>query len=183
MHGKVLVKEVMRAKVITVEPNATVREAAQLMRKKKVGSVIVVEDKPVGILTESDIIEKIVAEDKKASDVLVKEIMTSPIIVIDPYIDLEEAMKTMSTCNIRRLPVIENGRLIGIITQKDVLRFSPTLLEISREWSKIESNVPYRKSQIFSGKCEDCGALSTNLREVDGRLLCEDCAEAAKYGE
>jgi len=139
MHGKVLVKEVMRAKVITVEPNATVREAAQLMRKKKVGSVIVVEDKPVGILTESDIIEKIVAEDKKASDVLVKEIMTSPIIVIDPYIDLEEAMKTMSTCNIRRLPVIENGRLIGIITQKDVLRFSPTLLEISREWSKIES--------------------------------------------
>jgi len=183
MHGKVLVKEVMRAKVITVEPNATVREAAQLMRKKKVGSVIVVEDKPVGILTESDIIEKIVAEDKKASDVLVKEIMTSPIIVIDPYIDLEEAMKTMSTCNIRRLPVIENGRLIGIITQKDVLRFSPTLLEISREWSKIESDVPYRKSQIFSGKCEDCGALSTNLREVDGRLLCEDCAEAAKYGE
>jgi len=183
MHGKVLVKEVMRAKVITVEPNTTVREAAQLMRKKKVGSVIVVEDKPVGILTESDIIEKIVAEDKKASDFLVKEIMTSPIIVIDPYIDLEEAMKTMSTCNIRRLPVIENGRLIGIITQKDVLRFSPTLLEISREWSKIESNVPYRKSQIFSGKCEDCGALSTNLREVDGRLLCEDCAEAAKYGE
>jgi len=183
MHGKVLVKEVMRAKVITVEPNTTVREAAQLMRKKKVGSVIVVEDKPVGILTESDIIEKIVAEDKKASDVLVKEIMTSPIIVIDPYIDLEEAMKTMSTCNIRRLPVIENGRLIGIITQKDVLRFSPTLLEISREWSKIESNVPYRKSQIFSGKCEDCGALSTNLREVDGRLLCEDCAEAAKYRE
>lgn len=183
MHGKVLVKEVMRAKVITVEPNATVREASQLMRKKKVGSVIVVEDKPVGILTESDIIEKIVAEDKKASDVLVKEIMTSPIIVIDPYIDLEEAMKTMSACNIRRLPVIENGRLIGIITQKDVLRFSPTLLEISREWSKIESNVPYRKSQIFSGKCEDCGALSTNLREVDGRLLCEDCAEAAKYGE
>jgi len=183
MHGKVLVKEVMRAKVITVEPNTTVREAAQLMRKKKVGSVIVVEDKPVGILTESDIIEKIVAEDKKASDVLVKEIMTSPIIVIDPYIDLEEAMKTMSTCNIRRLPVIENGRLIGIITQKDVLRFSPTLLEISREWSKIESDVPYRKSQIFSGKCEDCGALSTNLREVDGRLLCEDCAEAAKYGE
>ncbi|KAA0005500.1 MAG: CBS domain-containing protein [Thermoplasmata archaeon] len=183
MHGKVLVKEVMRAKVITVEPNTNVREAAQLMRKKKVGSVIVVEDKPVGILTESDIIEKIVAEDKKASDVLVKEIMTSPIIVIDPYIDLEEAMKTMSACNIRRLPVIENGRLIGIITQKDVLRFSPTLLEISREWSKIESNVPYRKSQIFSGKCEDCGALSTNLREVDGRLLCEDCAEAAKYGE
>ncbi|HDM25433.1 MAG TPA: CBS domain-containing protein, partial [Thermoplasmatales archaeon] len=177
------VKEVMRAKVITVEPNTTVREAAQLMRKKKVGSVIVVEDKPVGILTESDIIEKIVAEDKKASDVLVKEIMTSPIIVIDPYIDLEEAMKTMSTCNIRRLPVIENGRLIGIITQKDVLRFSPTLLEISREWSKIESDVPYRESQIFSGKCEDCGALSTNLREVDGRLLCEDCAEAAKYGE
>jgi len=181
MHGKILVKEVMKAKVITVKPDTTIKEAAQLMRKKKIGSVIVVKDKPIGILTESDIIEKIVAEDKKASDVLVKEIMTSPIIVIDPYIDLEEAMKTMSTCNIRRLPVVEDGKLIGIITQKDVIRFSPALMEISREWSKIEGDLSYRKKQIFSGKCEDCGSLSTNLREVDGRLLCEDCAEAAKY--
>ena len=107
MHGRVLVKEVMKAKVITVKPDTSVKEAAQLMRKNRVGSVIVVDDKPIGILTESDIIEKIVAEDKKASDILVKEIMTSPIIVIEPYIDLEEAMRTMSTCNVRRLPVIE----------------------------------------------------------------------------
>ena len=182
MHGKVLVKEVMKAKVITVKPDTSVKEAAQLMRKNRVGSVIVVDDKPIGILTESDIIEKIVAEDKKASDILVKEIMTSPIIVIEPYIDLEEAMRTMSTCNVRRLPVIENGKLIGIITQKDVIKSSPTLMEISREWSKIEGDLSYKKSQTYSGKCEDCGALSTNLREVDGRLLCEDCAEeATKY--
>jgi predicted transcriptional regulator len=171
----------MKARPVVVKPNTTVKDAAQLMRKKRIGSVIIMEKKPIGILTESDIIEKVVAEDKRASDVLVKDIMTTPIIVIEPYIDLEEAMKTMSSCNIRRLPVVEEGKLIGIITQKDIIRYSPTLMEISREWSKIEGILSYRKSQTYSGKCEDCGSLSANLREVDGRLLCEDCADETKY--
>ena len=139
-------------------------------------------DKPLGIITESDIIKKVVAENLKASDVYVEEIMSSPIIVIDPYSALEEAMKIMGKCNIRRLPVVEKGKLIGIITHKDISRISPVLHEISREWyniSKIDES--YIKRQIFSGKCEDCSSLSTNLVNVDGRLLCEDCVDALKY--
>ena len=108
--------------------------------------------------------------------------MSTPVIVVDPYITLEEAMKTMGKCNIRRLPVIENGELIGIITQKDISRISPVLHEISREWYDITvADETHYKSQIFSGKCEDCGTLSTNLRSVDGRLLCEDCIDSLKY--
>ena len=176
--GHVLVKEAMKVNPVTVKPTTTVQEAAQIMRKKGIGNCIVVDKTPIGIITESDILKKVVAEGKLASEVLVREIMKTPLIIIDPYVDIEEAMKTMSKCNIRRLPVIENGRLTGIITQRDILRLSPMLLEISREWGDIVGrDEAYLEKQIFSGKCEDCGTLSTNLKNVDGRLLCDDCSD------
>lgn len=181
-RGNVLVKEAMKTNLVTVKPDTTVREAAEIMKKKGIGNCIVVDKKPVGIITESDIIKKVVSEDRKASEVLVREIMQTPLIVIDPYVDIEEAIKTMSKCNIRRLPVIENEEMVGIITQRDILRLSPMLLEISREWGDIVGrDEAYLKKQVFSGKCEDCGTLSTNLKNIDGRLLCEDCVDALKY--
>jgi len=183
MTKEVIVKEAMKTNLVMVEPTTTVLEAAKLMKKNRIGNVLVVEKKqPVGILTESDILKKVVAEGKNASDVLVEEVMSTPVVVADPYISLEEAMKTMGKCNIRRLPVIENGELIGVITQKDISRISPVLHDISREWYDITvRDESYLKRQIFSGKCEDCNALSTTLRRVDGRLLCEDCIDALKY--
>ena len=183
MSREVIVKEAMKTNLAKVEPGTTVLEASKLMKKRKIGNVIVVEKKqPIGILTESDILKKVVAEGKNAKDVIVKEVMSTPIIVIDPYVSLEEAMKTMGKCNVRRLPVIENDELIGIITQKDISRMSPVLHEISREWYDISiRDESHLKKQIFSGKCEDCGTLSANLKNVDGRLLCEDCIDALKY--
>ena len=69
-----------------------------------------------------------------------------------------------------------------MITQKDISRISPTLHEISREWYDISMRDDvHLKKQIFSGKCEDCASLSTNLKSVDGRLLCEDCIDELKY--
>jgi CBS domain-containing protein len=180
--GSVLVKEAMKANPVTVKPKTTVKEAAELMRKRSIGNCIVIDNKPIGIITESDILKKVVAEDKKASEILVEEIMVTPIIVIDPYVDIEEAMKTMSKCNIRRLPVVEDGNLIGIITIKDILRLSPMLLEIAREWYEIVGrDESHLAKQVFSGKCEDCSTLSTSLKNIDGRLLCEDCIDALKY--
>ena len=180
--GNVLVKEAMKANPVTVKPKTSVKEVAKIMKKKGIGNCIVANTKPIGIITESDIIKKVVATDLKPSDILVEDIMGTPLIVIDPYVEIEEAMKTMSKCNIRRLPVIEKGKLIGIITQRDILRLSPMLMEISREWSGIVGrDEAHMKKQIFSGKCEDCSTLSTNLRNIDGRLLCEDCIDALRY--
>ena len=183
MAKEVIVKEAMKTNIAWVEPQITVLEAAKLMKKRKIGNVLIVEKKqPIGILTESDILKKVVAEGKNAKDVLVKDVMSTPIIVIDPYVTLEEAMKTMGKCNVRRLPVIENNELIGIITQKDISRISPVLHEISREWYDIAAiDESYFEKQIFSGKCEDCGILTSNLKNIDGRLLCEDCIDALKY--
>ena len=180
--GDVLVKETMKMNPITIKTEASVREAAVLMKKKSIGSLIVEDETPVGIITESDILKKVVAKDLLASEVLVKDIMSTPIIVADPYISVEEALKTMSKCNIRRLPVVEKNKLIGIITQKDISLISPILHEISREWydiSKVDKE--YMEGRVYSGKCEDCGTLSTNLRNIDGRLVCEDCKDALEY--
>ena len=183
MGREIIVKEAMKTNLAMVKPITTILEAAKIMKKRKIGNVIIVEkERPVGILTESDILKKVVAEGKNANDVVVKDVMTTPIVVIDPYVTLEEAMITMGKCNVRRLPVTENDKLIGIITQKDISRMSPILHEISREWYDITvRDETHYKKQIFSGKCEDCGVLSANLKNIDGRLLCDDCIDALKY--
>ena len=183
MSREIIVKEAMKTNLVMVEPSTTVLEAAKIMKKRKIGNVIIVENKqPIGILTESDILKKVVAEGKNVNEVIVKDVMTTPIVVIDPYVTLEVAMETMGKCNVRRLPVTENDKLIGIITQKDISRMSPILHEISREWYDITvRDETHFKKQIFSGKCEDCGVLSTNLKNCNGRLLCDNCIDALKY--
>jgi len=183
MAKETIVKEAMKTNLVLIKAAANVLEAAKLMKKRKIGNVIVVENnQPIGILTESDILKKVVAEGKNVKDVIIKDIMSTPVIVIDPYVTLDKAMKTMTKCNIRRLPVVENDELIGVITEKDIFRLSPILHEISREWYDITvRDESFFKKQVFSGKCEDCGILSANLKNIDGRLLCEDCIDALKY--
>ncbi len=183
MSKEVIVKEAMKTNLAIVDPKTSVLDAAKIMKKRKIGNVIVVKNnQPVGILTESDILKKVVADGKKPEKVSVKDVMSTPVIVSDPYITLEKAMNIMGKCNVRRLPVIEKDKLIGIITQTDISLISPILHEISREWYDIKTrDESYFRKQIFSGKCEDCGVLSANLKNVDGRLLCEDCIDALKY--
>ncbi len=173
----------MKTNLAIVTPDTSVLDAAKIMKKRKIGNVIVVKNnRPVGILTESDILKKIVAEAKKPDETTVAEVMSTPVMIADPYISLEEAMNIMGKCNVRRLPVTENDKLIGIITQRDISKISPILHEISREWYDIKTrDETYYKKQIFSGKCEDCGTLSANLKNIDGRLLCEDCIDALEY--
>lgn len=183
MIKDVLIKEIMKPNLVIVQPFTTVLEAARIMKANKIGGIIIAEgNHPIGILTESDILKKVVCEGKNAQDVLVEEVMSSPIIVTEPYISIKEALKIMGKCNIRRLIVIENNKLVGIITQRDISRLSPALTEIAYEWSNIDlENKEYLKSQTFSGKCEDCNSLSMSLKSVDGRLLCEDCIDGLKY--
>jgi CBS domain-containing protein len=183
MPKETLVKEAMKTNLVLIDPNANVLDACLIMKKRKIGNVLVVENnQPIGILTESDILRKVVAAGKNARNVIIRNVMSTPVIVIDPYVSLDEAMKTMSKCNIRRLPVVEKQKLIGVITEKDIFRISPILHEISSEWYDITvRDETFLKQQIFSGKCEDCGILSTNLKNVEGRLLCEDCIDALKY--
>jgi CBS domain-containing protein len=116
-----LVKDLMKTSVVMSDPKRSVSEAAKLMQQKDVSCVVVaVDEQIVGILTERDIVRKIVAEGFKPDVVLVENIMSSPVITISSEATIEEASKLMATFGIRRLPVVDDGRLRGIITATDI---------------------------------------------------------------
>ena len=112
----------MTKEVVTIDPNKTVFEAAELMSSKGVGCVIVViKAFPVGIITERDIVRRIVAK-RSSPDVKVTEVMTKTVITTEPDTSLKEAARLMSTNKIRRLPVLENSKLVGIVVASDFVR-------------------------------------------------------------
>ena len=117
------VRSVMTKLVITTKTESSVREAAELMRKKNVGSIVVTyEGKPVGIVTERDMVERVVARGLDASKVQMKEIMSKSLITSTGEMPIIEAIRMMQKKKIRRLLIMENKKLIGIITQRDLLR-------------------------------------------------------------
>ncbi len=116
------VKEFMTKDVITIDANKTVFEAAELMAQKGVGDLVIMDGKmPIGIVTERDLVRRVTAK-RKRLNTKVSEIMTTPLRVIDPDASLKEAARKMVTKGIRRLPVIKDNKLIGIITATDLAK-------------------------------------------------------------
>ena len=117
-----IVSDIMSSPVITLNGEVNVRDAALLMTDKRIGSIVVTErGKPIGIVTESDIIERIVCPCKDPCEVKMKEIMTSPVITIFKDTTILDAMREMRGRNISRLVVID-GDIEGIISESDVIR-------------------------------------------------------------
>jgi CBS domain-containing protein len=119
----VLVKNVMSKPVVTVEPKSTVVDAAGQMKNAKIGCLIVIDsqDKPLGIVTESDFIYKVLAE-KRPFDTSVSGIMSKDIKTIKEDESIDQAARVMAAHRIRRLPVVKNKKLVGIVTLKDVVK-------------------------------------------------------------
>ena len=126
-----LVKEVMNKNVKTVRPEDTVKYAAQVMNKDRIGSLVVVSGSGEisGILTERDILIDVVATGKGAESVKVSEIMTANVTTIGPNATLEEAADVMTENRIKKLPVVDNGSLIGIVTATDLIAYEKDLIE------------------------------------------------------
>lgn len=115
-----LVKEVMKKNVITIDAEKTIEEACKIMGEKHIGSLIVtINDKPYGIFTERDLISKVISKNIDIKKAKVKEYMSFPLIFVKPDIHIREAAKIMVEMHIRRLPVIENNKLVGIFTSSD----------------------------------------------------------------
>jgi len=117
------VRHIMTRNIISVKNSASVVEAAAVMVKNDIGYVVVTKDgKPVGILTERDILKKCCPRKLCGEDLKVEEIMSSPLITIEADASLGEAAMLMTDNKIRRLLVTEKGKIVGIITEKNVLR-------------------------------------------------------------
>jgi CBS domain-containing protein len=113
------VKDLMTKNVVTIDANKTVVEAAALMSENDIGDLIVMDDNtPVGIVTERDFVRRVLAEGK-STESKVSEVMTRPLKVIDPDAPIKEAARRMVNKRIRRLPVIKDNKLVGIITAAD----------------------------------------------------------------
>ena len=125
------VKEIMTTDVRTIRPEDTVKVLAQEMIKYKIGSLVVVEGsgEVVGIATERDIIEDIILLGKSPEEIKVRDIMTKDLVTINPSSTLEEAAELMVNHKIKKLPVIEKGRLVGIVTATDLIAYENRLVE------------------------------------------------------
>jgi CBS domain-containing protein len=126
-----LVKEVMSTCLKTVRPIDSIKEAACLMNESMIGCLIVISGtgKIEGIVTERDILTDVVAEGKDSCSVTVGEIMTKDIVVISPDATLEDAADVMTSKKIKKLPVVQGGKLVGIVTATDLVAYEKDLIE------------------------------------------------------
>jgi CBS domain-containing protein len=139
MSGILLVREVMTANVKTVRPFSTVKEVVQKMNKFGIGSVVVVEeDRPVGIITERDIMRNIAERFFDPSLVKAKDIMSTQLVTISGDVSFEEAARLMASRKIKKLPVVEDQKLVGIVTSMDVMRANPKIVGLLEELLKTK---------------------------------------------
>ena len=173
------VNDVMSSPAITVHLNDAIHDIATLMRSKKVGSVIVMDnnENPIGIITERDILDRIVARDLKPSEVKAEVIMSKPLRAIDSSASIAEASKNMRDRGVRRLIVIKGSKLAGIISSDDIARITPELITIISEKSNMKSSYPVLKESGITGQCEICNNWSDNMRERNGLFYCENCSQ------
>jgi len=136
MKLRASVREIMKKEIVSVNSEDDIDSAAKKMKKHGVGSVMVMNGQNyLGIITAMDIVYKHVA-DKSGSKC--KDIMTEDLITIDTESSIEDAARKMTEYGVEKLPVLENGKLIGIITNNDILRVEPEMFEILVERLKIE---------------------------------------------
>ena len=134
------VKDVMTRNVAYINPASTVVEAAQLMQKPNVGSVPVCDENGIiGIVTDRDIIVRNIAHGKDPHQTPVKDVMTSEVTSVDPETEIRDVFGIMSEKKIRRIPVVENNQLVGIVALGDVATSAKQDVEISSTLADISS--------------------------------------------
>jgi len=128
------VEDAMVKEVMTIDENSTIKEAAEIMNKFEIGCLIAVrKGKAMGIITERDLLKRVVAEARDAKKTKVKDIMSSPLVVVEPKMDLEEAVRLMFQMKIKKLPVVNEKRLVGLVTLTDIARFQPQMIKILKQ--------------------------------------------------
>ncbi|MEM2440552.1 MAG: CBS domain-containing protein [Candidatus Bathyarchaeia archaeon] len=135
LAGILLVRDVMTRDVRVVRPDTSVKEVVAVMNKFDIGSVVVVQgDRPVGMITERDILKRIVEPCLAPETMTARQIMTSPVVTIDENASVNEAARLMAKKRIKRLLVTRNNdELVGIITFTDIVIKVPDMLSILEE--------------------------------------------------
>lgn len=134
MASVILVREVMSKNVKAVQPDSSVKEAVASMNKFNIGSILVVQDnKPVGIVSERDILRRVVEPCLSPENLTVGQIMTSPVYTISEMASINEAAELMAMKKVRKIPVMKKEKLVGIITYTDIVKRVLSMLSILEE--------------------------------------------------
>lgn len=142
------VEDVMVEDVVTVEADATVKKAVSIMNKNEIGCLIVVKHgKAVGIVTERDMLTRVLAESRNPERTRVSEVMSAPLIAAQPEMELEEAARLMFKMKVKKLPVVSNGQLVGLITLTDLARFQPQIMKILKKIHALDQ-APKRMQKV-----------------------------------
>jgi len=127
----------MNTSVATIDSEATVKDAASKMAREEIGSLVVTEQgRPVGIVTERDLLSRVLAMGRDAEATRVKMVMSKPLICGEPDMDVFEATRYMASRNVKKLPIADQGRLIGIVTLTDLCAIHPDISKIVEEETK-----------------------------------------------
>ena len=182
LRTRMMVKDAMSSPVVSLDEEAPSNKIANIMDKNDLGCVIIINKagKPIGIITERDLVLRVLTKNLKPDTVKAKDIMTSPLVTIEPEATISDAARRMSRLDIRRLGVLYKGNLVGVISSKDILGVMPELIEIIQEKTRIESASSSDETEgaeeaPLSGYCDRCGVYSENLKDMNGQSLCEDC--------
>ncbi|MCW4052726.1 MAG: CBS domain-containing protein [Candidatus Bathyarchaeota archaeon] len=134
MAGIVAVRDIMSKAIKVVRPDTLVKEVVATMNKFDIGSIVVVKgDRPVGIITERDILRRIVEPCLAPETLRAREVMTSPVVSIDANVSIDEAANAMAKKRIKKLLVVEREKLVGILTFTDIVTQVPKMLSILEE--------------------------------------------------
>ena len=137
------VRDIMQKNVVTIQEDKSALDAAKLISEKDISFLVIVKDgKPIGVITERDFVRKIAAQDKQASLIILSEIMSYKFRWVEPSTEIEDAVQKMLNHNIRRLIVLEDEKLVGVITQTDLADFLRSKLLIEGTIKNIESEKP-----------------------------------------
>jgi len=143
------VEDVMVKEVVTINIEKTAKDAADMMNRYEIGCLLVVKrGKAVGILTERDLLKRVISEARDSGSTKVKEIMSKPLIVVESNTDLEDAAKLMFKMKIKKLPIVKQGKLSGLVTLTDLARFQPQMIRILKQLSQRE-HPPKRMQKVL----------------------------------
>jgi CBS domain-containing protein len=138
MSGILLVRDIMVRNVKTVRTDDTALDAVVKMNKFHIGSVIVTSSgRPVGIITERNILQRIVEPRLDPATVRAKDIMSAPLVTVDIHTAVEEAAEIMARKRIKKLPVVDREKVVGVVSTSDIVRSSPTQLGILEELLRV----------------------------------------------
>lgn len=135
------VRDIMEKNVITIEQDKSALDAAHLISEKDISFLVIVKDGiPTGVVSERDFVRKVVVNDKQASKIALSEIMSFKFRWVEPSTTIEEAVQKMLNNNIRRLIILENNKLVGVITQTDLASFLRSKLLIDGTVKNLEKD-------------------------------------------